>query len=97
MVDYTSKEDDWQRREDQVIQEDECILVQVGGIEADGRELVFFRWRRGRCSPIERQEPKHGEHPNNVLSGTSVRMGPDHVGSAYLIEEITVHLRNTLV
>lgn len=38
----TSKEDNWQRREDQVIQYDECVLIQVGGIETDGMESVFF-------------------------------------------------------
>ena len=36
VLDHTSKEDDRQRREEQVIQQNERVLVQVGGIEADG-------------------------------------------------------------
>lgn len=41
VLDYTSKEDDWQRREDQVVQQDECVLVQVGCIETNGTGLAF--------------------------------------------------------
>ena len=37
----TSEENDWQRREDQVIQQDERVLVQVGGVETDGTELTL--------------------------------------------------------
>lgn len=39
--DHTSKEDDWQRREDQVVQQNESVLVQIGGVETSGIELKF--------------------------------------------------------
>ena len=41
VLDRTSKEYNWQRRENQVVQQNECVLVEVGGIETDGTELAF--------------------------------------------------------
>jgi len=38
---HTSKEDDGKGREEQVIQQNERVLVQVGGVETDGMELVL--------------------------------------------------------
>jgi len=39
--DHTSEEDDWQRCEDQVIQQNERVLVQIGSVETGGMESVF--------------------------------------------------------
>ena len=41
MLDHTSKEDDGEGGEDQVIQQNKRVLVQVGGVETDGMELVL--------------------------------------------------------
>jgi len=41
MLDHTSKEYDWQRRKDEVVQQDERVLVQVGGVEAGCMILVL--------------------------------------------------------
>lgn len=41
MLDHTSKEDDGKRREEQVVQQNKRVLVQVGGVETDGMELVL--------------------------------------------------------
>jgi hypothetical protein len=42
VADHTSEEYDWQRREDQVIKQDEGILVKIGGIETSGTESISF-------------------------------------------------------
>jgi hypothetical protein len=41
VLDHTSKEDNWQRREEQVIQQNKRVLVQVGGVETYCVELVL--------------------------------------------------------
>jgi hypothetical protein len=40
VLDHTSKEDDRQGGEDQVVQQDESVLVQIGGVEAGGIGLA---------------------------------------------------------
>jgi hypothetical protein len=67
VADHTSEEYDWQRREDQIVEQDEGILVKIGGIETSGTDSIFFHLGCGRRLPVEQQEPEHSEHPNNVL------------------------------
>ena len=67
---HTSEEDDWQRREDQVIQQDERILVQVGGVETDSVELVLANTGAGDAHLL------NGRNQN--MANTQITFYPAH-------------------
>ena len=41
LLGHTSEENDWQRGEDQVVQQNERVLVKIGSIETSGVESAF--------------------------------------------------------